>query len=87
MSLGGIHEMPLLLLRGEWYVCLKKIVKVCMRVICFVYVRSWLGLQLVEAKQRSQRSVIGCVTKIHYVELLRALEATLIRIPGCICSR
>jgi hypothetical protein len=32
---------------------------------------------IVEAKQRSQRSVIGWVTKIYYLELLRALKGTL----------
>jgi hypothetical protein len=34
---------------------------------------------IVEAKQRSQWSVIGWVTKIYYLELLRALEGTLSR--------
>jgi hypothetical protein len=34
---------------------------------------------IAEAKQRSQRSVIGWVTKIYYLELLRALEGTLSR--------
>jgi hypothetical protein len=33
----------------------------------------------VEAKQRSQRSVIRWVTIIYYLELLRALEGTLSR--------
>jgi hypothetical protein len=32
-----------------------------------------------EAKQPSQRSVIGWVTKIYYLELLRASEGTLSR--------
>jgi hypothetical protein len=32
---------------------------------------------IAEAKQRSQWSVIGWVTKIYYLELLRALEGTL----------
>jgi hypothetical protein len=32
-----------------------------------------------EAKQRSQRSVIGWVTKIYYLELLRTSEGTLSR--------
>jgi hypothetical protein len=34
---------------------------------------------IAEAKQRSQRPVIGCVTKIYYLELLRASEGTLSR--------
>jgi hypothetical protein len=34
---------------------------------------------IAEAKQRSQRSVIGWVTKIYYLELLRASEGTLRR--------
>jgi hypothetical protein len=34
---------------------------------------------IVEAKQRSQWSVIGWVTKIYYLELLRASEGTLSR--------
>jgi hypothetical protein len=34
---------------------------------------------IAEAKQRSQRSVIGQVTKIYYFELLRASEGTLSR--------
>jgi hypothetical protein len=34
---------------------------------------------IAEAKQRSQRSVIGWVTKIYYLELLRAFEGTLSR--------
>jgi alanine racemase len=33
---------------------------------------------IAEAKQHSQRSVVGWVNKIYYLELLR---------PGCICSR
>jgi hypothetical protein len=37
---------------------------------------------IVEPKQRSQWSVIGWVTKIYYLELLRASEGTLSR-----CSR
>jgi hypothetical protein len=37
-------------------------------------------------KQRSQRLVIGWVTKIYYLELLRASEGTFVG-PGCICSR
>jgi hypothetical protein len=32
---------------------------------------------IAEAKQRSQRPVIGWVTKIYYLELLRASEGTL----------
>jgi hypothetical protein len=36
---------------------------------------------IVEAKQRSQKSVIGWVTKIYYLELLRASEGTLSRWP------
>jgi hypothetical protein len=34
---------------------------------------------IAEAKQRSQRSVIGWVTKIYYLELLRASEGMLNR--------
>jgi hypothetical protein len=34
---------------------------------------------IAEAKQRSQKSVIGWVTKIYYLELLRASEGTLSR--------
>jgi hypothetical protein len=34
---------------------------------------------IAEAKQRCQRSVIGWVTKIYYLELLRALQGTLSR--------
>jgi hypothetical protein len=34
---------------------------------------------IAEAKQPSQRSVIGWVTKIYYLEILRALEGTLSR--------
>jgi hypothetical protein len=34
---------------------------------------------ITEAKQRSQRSAIGWVTKIYYLELLRASEDTLSR--------
>jgi hypothetical protein len=34
---------------------------------------------IAEARQHSQRSVIRWVTKIYYVELLRALEGTLSR--------
>jgi hypothetical protein len=34
---------------------------------------------ITEAKQRSQRSVIGWVTKIYYLKLLRASEGTLSR--------
>jgi hypothetical protein len=34
---------------------------------------------MTEAKQRSQRSVIGWITKIYYLELLRASEGTLSR--------
>jgi hypothetical protein len=34
---------------------------------------------IAEPKQRSQRSVIGWVTKIYYLELLRASEGTLSR--------
>jgi hypothetical protein len=35
--------------------------------------------EIAEAKQRTQRSVIGWVTKIYYLELLRASEGTLSR--------
>jgi hypothetical protein len=38
---------------------------------------------IADAKQRSQWSVIGWVTKIYYIELLRTSEGTLTR---CICS-
>jgi hypothetical protein len=34
---------------------------------------------IAEAKQRSQKSVIGWVTKIYYLELLRASKGTLSR--------
>jgi hypothetical protein len=34
---------------------------------------------IAEVKQRSQKSVIGRVTKIYYIELFRALEGTLSR--------
>jgi hypothetical protein len=34
-------------------------------------------LAIAEAKQRLHRPVIGWVTKIYYLELLRALEGTL----------
>jgi hypothetical protein len=34
---------------------------------------------IVEAKQRSQRSVLGWVAKIYYLKLLRASEGTLSR--------
>jgi hypothetical protein len=37
---------------------------------------------ITEAKQRSQRSVIVWVTKIYYLELLRASEGTLSRWSG-----
>jgi hypothetical protein len=40
---------------------------------------------IAEAKQRSQRRVIGWVTKTYYLELLRTSEGTVG--PGCICSR
>jgi hypothetical protein len=35
-------------------------------------------LAIAKLKQRSQRSVIGLVTIIYYVELLRSFEGTLI---------
>jgi hypothetical protein len=35
--------------------------------------------EIAEAKQRSQKSVLGWVTKIFYLELLRASEGTLSR--------
>jgi hypothetical protein len=38
---------------------------------------SALGVEIAEAKQRSQWSVIGWVTKIYYLELLRVSEGTL----------
>jgi hypothetical protein len=41
--------------------------------------RSCARRVIAEAKQRSQRSFIGCVTKIYYLELLRASEGTLSR--------
>jgi hypothetical protein len=41
---------------------------------------------IAEAKQRSQWSVIGWVTKIYYLELRRASEGTLSRWSGCIVS-
>jgi hypothetical protein len=34
---------------------------------------------IAEAKQRSERSVIGWVTKIYYLELLRVSEGTVSR--------
>jgi hypothetical protein len=53
---------------------------------------------IAEAKHRSQWPVLGWVTKIYYLELLRASEGTLSRwcrlhlqslapAVGCICSR
>jgi hypothetical protein len=42
---------------------------------------------IAEAKQHSQRPVIGWVTKIYNLELLRASECPLSRSPSCICSR
>jgi hypothetical protein len=36
-----------------------------------------MKIKHMEPKQRSQRSVIGWVTKIYYIELLRASEGTL----------
>jgi hypothetical protein len=42
--------------------------------------RGWCARRAVaEAKQCSQRSVIGWITKIYYLELLRATEGTLSR--------
>jgi hypothetical protein len=38
-----------------------------------------LVIAITEAQQRSRRSVIGLVIKIHYIKLLRASESTLSR--------
>jgi hypothetical protein len=57
-------------------------------IICLIFTNlrgaRWLRGQcaqraIAEAKQRSQRSVIGWVTKIYYLELLLASEGTLSR--------
>jgi hypothetical protein len=42
---------------------------------------------IAEAKHRSQWPVLGWMTKIYYLELLRASEGTLSRWSRCICSR
>jgi hypothetical protein len=36
-------------------------------------------LAIAEAKQRLQRPVLGWVTKVYYLELLRAMEGTVSR--------